>query len=151
MFTAFANMDVDVSCFLFFFLSFYEINLRTAAVFLFETSSAQLRSNPDLEGPESLNYCQSSGRRISFVATLLNQQQSAHLNKVKDRYMRYINLGHHTVNIKGIACDLALFQYNLLDKLTRITPHDFARDTSSFIQTLGEEILHKQASPQIIM
>lgn len=57
MFTAFANMDVDVSCFLFFFLSFYEINLRTAAVFLFETSSAQLRSNPDLEGPESLNYC----------------------------------------------------------------------------------------------
>ena len=34
----------------------YRINLRTAAVSLFESSSAQLRSNEDLEGPECSNY-----------------------------------------------------------------------------------------------
>ena len=34
----------------------YQINLRTAAVSLFESSSAQLRSNEDLEGPECSNY-----------------------------------------------------------------------------------------------
>ena len=32
-------------------------NLYTAAVSLFESSSAQLRSNEDLEGPECSNYC----------------------------------------------------------------------------------------------
>ena len=31
------------------------INLRTAAVSLFESSSVQLRSNEDLEGPECSN------------------------------------------------------------------------------------------------
>ena len=34
----------------------YRINLRTTAVSLFESSSAQLRSNKDLEGPECSNY-----------------------------------------------------------------------------------------------
>ena len=34
----------------------YRINLQTAAVSLFESSSAQLRSNEDLEGPECSNY-----------------------------------------------------------------------------------------------
>ena len=35
----------------------YRINLRTAAVSLFERSSAaHLRSNEDLEEPECLNY-----------------------------------------------------------------------------------------------
>ena len=34
----------------------YQINLRTAAVSLFESSSAQLRSNEDFEGPECSNY-----------------------------------------------------------------------------------------------
>ena len=33
------------------------INLWTAGVSLFESSSAQLRSNEDLEGPECSNYC----------------------------------------------------------------------------------------------
>ena len=35
----------------------FTINLWTAAVSLFESSSAQLRSNEDLERPECLNYC----------------------------------------------------------------------------------------------
>ena len=34
----------------------YAINLRTAAVSFFESSSAQLRSNEDLQGPECSNY-----------------------------------------------------------------------------------------------
>ena len=33
------------------------INLWTAAVLLFESSSAQLRSNEDPEGPECSNHC----------------------------------------------------------------------------------------------
>ena len=33
----------------------YTINLRTAAVLVFESSSAQLRSNEDSEGPECSN------------------------------------------------------------------------------------------------
>ena len=38
------------------YIYIYRINLRTAAVSLFESSSAQLRSNEDLEGPECSNY-----------------------------------------------------------------------------------------------
>ena len=34
----------------------YKINLQTAAVLLFEMSSAQLRPNDDLEGLECSNY-----------------------------------------------------------------------------------------------
>ena len=64
----------------------YRINLRTAAVSLFKSSSAQLRSNEDLEGPECSNYYKSSGHSISLVVTLLNQQ-SAQLNKVKEHYI----------------------------------------------------------------
>ena len=33
------------------------INLWTAAISILESSSAQLRSNEDLEGPECSNYC----------------------------------------------------------------------------------------------
>ena len=68
------------------YILIYRINLRTAAVSLFESSSAQLRSNEDLEGPECSNYCWSSGHSISLVATLLDQQ-SAQLNKVKEHYI----------------------------------------------------------------
>ena len=39
------------------YIYIYQINLRTAAVSLFENSSAQLRSNEDLERPECSNYC----------------------------------------------------------------------------------------------
>ena len=63
--------------------------MQTAAVSLFESSSAQLRSNEDFEGPECSNYYYSSGHSISLVATLLNQQ-SAQLNKVKEHYTRSI-------------------------------------------------------------
>ena len=38
------------------YIYIYQINLRTAAVSLFESSSAQLRSNKDFEGPECSNY-----------------------------------------------------------------------------------------------
>ena len=38
------------------YIGIYRINLRTAAVSLFESSSAQLRSNEDLEGQECSNY-----------------------------------------------------------------------------------------------
>ena len=61
--------------------------MQTAAVSLFESSSAQLRSNEDFEGPECSNYYYSSGHSISLVATLLNQQ-SAQLNQVKEHYIR---------------------------------------------------------------
>ena len=54
-------------------------------VLLFESSSAQLRSNEDLEEPECSNYYQSSGPSISRVATLLNQQ-SAQLKE----YLKYL-------------------------------------------------------------
>ena len=39
------------------YIYIYRINLRTAAFSLFESSSAQLRSNEDLEGPQCSNYC----------------------------------------------------------------------------------------------
>ena len=61
----------------------YRINLQTAAVSLFESSSAQLRSNEDLEGPECSNYHESSGHSISLVATLLDQQSA----QVKEYYI----------------------------------------------------------------
>ena len=38
---------------------YISINLRTAAVSLFESSSAQLRSNEEFEGPECSNYYKS--------------------------------------------------------------------------------------------
>ena len=38
------------------YIYMYEINLRTAAVLVFESSSPQLRSNENLEGPECSNY-----------------------------------------------------------------------------------------------
>ena len=67
----------------------YKINLQTIAVSLFESSSVQLRSNEDLEGPECSNYCQSCERCISLVATILDQQ-SAQLNKRKEHNIRSI-------------------------------------------------------------
>ena len=42
-----------------------------------ESSSAPLRSNEDLEGPECSNYCYSCERCISLVATLPDQQTRA--------------------------------------------------------------------------
>ena len=58
---------------------------------LSESSSVQLRSNEDLEGPECSNYCQSCERCISLVTTILDQQ-SAQLNKVKERNIRSIRI-----------------------------------------------------------
>ena len=63
--------------------------MQIAAVSLFGSSSAHLRSNGDLEGPECSNCYKSSGRSISLVATLLNQQ-SAQLDKVKELIIRSI-------------------------------------------------------------
>ena len=39
------------------YMYIYTINLLTAAVSLFESSSVQLRSNEGLEGAECSNYC----------------------------------------------------------------------------------------------
>ena len=61
-----------------------EQHLYTFAIVLpFESSSVQLTSKEDLEGPECSNYCQSCERCLSLVATLLDQQ-SAQLNKAKE-------------------------------------------------------------------
>ena len=38
--------------YIYIYIYIYQINLRTAAVSLFESSSAQLRSNEDFEGPD---------------------------------------------------------------------------------------------------
>ena len=38
------------------YIYIYQINLRTAAISLFQSSSAQLTSNEDSEGPECSNY-----------------------------------------------------------------------------------------------
>ena len=43
--------------YIYIYIYIYQINLRTAAVSLFESSSVQLRSNEDFEGPECSNYC----------------------------------------------------------------------------------------------
>ena len=48
----------------------YEINLWATAVLLFEGSSAVLRSNEDLEGPECSNYHQRSGCAILWLNIL---------------------------------------------------------------------------------
>ena len=63
--------------------------MQTAAVLLFESSSVQLRSNEDLEGPECSYYCQSCEHCISLVSTLLDEQR-AELNKVKEHNIRSI-------------------------------------------------------------
>ena len=42
--------------YLYIYIYIYQINLWTAAVSLFESSSAQLRSNEGFEGPECSNY-----------------------------------------------------------------------------------------------
>ena len=49
----------------------YTINLQTAAISLFESSSVQLISNKDLEGLECSNYSQSCERSISLAATIV--------------------------------------------------------------------------------
>ena len=64
------------------------INLRTA-VSLLESSSAQLRSNEDLQRPGCSNYCQSSWHSILLVDTLLNQWCAQPIT-VKKRYIRSI-------------------------------------------------------------
>ena len=50
------------------------INLQTAAVFVFESTSAQLISKEDQERPEYSYHCQSCKRCISLMVTLLDQQ-----------------------------------------------------------------------------
>ena len=47
---------IYIYIYIFIYMYVYRINLRTAAVSLFESSSAHLRSNEDLEGPECSNY-----------------------------------------------------------------------------------------------
>ena len=54
--------------YIYIYIYIYTINLQTAAVSLFESSSVQLRSNENLEGPECSNYCQSCERCISLEA-----------------------------------------------------------------------------------
>ena len=61
----------------------------TVSVSFLESSSTQLRSNEDLNGPECSNYYCSSGHIISLVA-ILHNQKSAQLNKVKKHYIRSI-------------------------------------------------------------
>ena len=50
-------MYIYIYIYIYIFIYIHTINLWTAAVSLFESSSAQLRSNEDLEGPERSNYC----------------------------------------------------------------------------------------------
>ena len=69
--------------YIYIYIYIYSISLQTAAVSLFESSSVQLRSKEDLEGPERSNYCQSCEHFISLVATLLDQQR-AQLKKAKE-------------------------------------------------------------------
>ena len=49
-------MYIHKYIYIYIYIYIYQINLRTAAVSLFESSSAQLRSNKDFEGPECSNY-----------------------------------------------------------------------------------------------
>ena len=63
------------------------INLQTAGVWLFESSSVQLRSNEDLDGPECSNYSQTCERCKLLAATFLDQQR-AQPNKVKEHNIR---------------------------------------------------------------
>ena len=56
---------------------------------LFERSSAHFKLRKDPEGPQCSNYCQSSDRSVLLVATIL-EQESAQLNKVKERNIRSI-------------------------------------------------------------
>ena len=65
------------------------INLQTAGVWLFESSSVQLRSNEDLDGPECLNYSQSCERCKLLAATLVDKQ-SGQPNKVKEHNIQSI-------------------------------------------------------------
>ena len=47
---------IYIHIYIYIYIYIFEINLRTAAVSLFESSSAELRSNEDFEGPECSNY-----------------------------------------------------------------------------------------------
>ena len=53
---SFMNKSYTAKIYIYIYIYIYQINLRTAAVSLFESSSAQLRSNEDFEGPECSNY-----------------------------------------------------------------------------------------------
>ena len=67
--------------YIYIYIYIYDQSVYSSCFALWEliSTSVQLRSKEDLEGPECLNYCQSCKRCISFVATLLDQQ-SAQLN-----------------------------------------------------------------------
>ena len=71
------------------YIYIYKINLQTVAVSLFVSSSVQLTSNEDLDGPGCSNYCQGCDCYILLLDTLLDQQ-SVQLYKFKECNIRSI-------------------------------------------------------------
>ena len=67
-------LKLIVYIYIYIYIYIYLMHQQTAAVSLFESSSVQLRSKEDLEGPECSNYYQSCECCILLVATFLDQQ-----------------------------------------------------------------------------
>lgn len=83
--------------------------------------------------------------RYSEVFTLKASQWRHPATQQESPWKLELSCGRHTG--KCLRCNIILVK--LLGKFTRIIPHGFTQNTSSFIQSPGEETFRKQTSPRI--